>query len=147
MRLSYLRLSLVLTTAAAIAAGTAVAASADPNRTKILDGYAADARNADAGFTGFSAGRGRALYLGPHSGGKVAETPACASCHTQNPAVTGRHHKTGRDIPPMAVSANPKRFTDLAEVEKRFERDCSNVLGRACTAREKGDFITFLTSQ
>ncbi len=47
----------------------------------------------------------------------------------------------------LAATANPKRFTDLAKVEKRFERDCVNVLGRACTAREKGDFITFLAGQ
>jgi hypothetical protein len=47
----------------------------------------------------------------------------------------------------MAVSTNPVRFTDAKDVEKRFGRDCKNVLGRACTAREKGDFITFLASQ
>lgn len=34
-----------------------------------------------------------------------------------------------------------------AEVEKRFERDGVNVLGRACTARETGDVITFLVNQ
>lgn len=69
------------------------------------------------GFAGFSAERGRALHLGPHTDGK-AETNACAVCHTPTPTATGRHDKTGRDIPPMAVSANPKRFTDPAEVEK-----------------------------
>ena len=89
---------------------------------------------------------GRVLYLGPHAGGKP-ETNACAVCHTTNPAAQGRHYKTSRDILPMAVSANPKRFTDAADVEKRFERDCPNVLGRACTAQEKGDFITFLANQ
>ncbi|QCG94856.1 DUF1924 domain-containing protein [Azospirillum sp. TSA2s] len=94
-----------------------------------------------------SADRGRSLYLGLHSGGKVAETPACASCHAHNPTRPGRHYRTGRAIDPIAVSANPKRFTDPAEVEKRFERDCVNILGRACTAREKGDFITFLVGQ
>ncbi|MCM8735759.1 DUF1924 domain-containing protein [Azospirillum sp. A1-3] len=142
-----MRLLLVLAAVAATTAGIALAATADPNRTKILDGYAAEAKKADPSFTGFSADRGRALYLGPHSGGKVAETPACASCHTQNPAGPGRHYRTGRAIEPMAVSVNPKRLTDPAEVEKRFERDCVNVLGCACTAREKGDFITFLASQ
>jgi hypothetical protein len=47
----------------------------------------------------------------------------------------------------MAVSANAARFTDARDVEKRFSRDCKNVLGRACTAAEKGDFITFLASR
>jgi hypothetical protein len=47
----------------------------------------------------------------------------------------------------MAVSSNPARFTDPAQVEKRFDRDCPNVLGRVCTAEEKGDFITYLKGQ
>lgn len=139
-------LHFALTMAAALAAGSAQAAAESPSRTKILADYAARAKAEDPGFSGFSAERGRALYLGPHTGGK-AETNACAVCHTPNPATTGRHYKTGRDIPPMAVSATPKRFTDPAEVEKRFERDCPNVLGRACSAREKGDFITYLAGQ
>ncbi|PWC36051.1 DUF1924 domain-containing protein [Azospirillum sp. TSO35-2] len=131
----------------ALGAGVALAAAGDPERARILDGYAAQTKAQSPDFAGFSAASGRALYMGPHAGGKVAETPGCASCHTANPAGPGRHYKTGRDILPMAVSANPKRFTDPAEVEKRFERDCVNVLGRACTAREKGDFITFLANQ
>jgi len=47
----------------------------------------------------------------------------------------------------MAVSANPARFTDPGEVEKHFARDCKNVLERACTAEEKGDFVTFLSGR
>ncbi|HYH20866.1 MAG TPA: DUF1924 domain-containing protein [Azospirillum sp.] len=138
--------TLVLAAVAAITAGAALAAGTDPARGKILDGYAALAKAQAADFAGFSAERGRALYLGPHGGGKP-ETASCAACHTENPAAAGRHARTGRAIEPMAVSANPARFTDAAEVEKRFERDCVNVLGRACTAREKGDFITFLAGK
>ena len=72
---------------------------------------------------------------------------ACAACHTSDPTAEGRHLKTGRAIEPMAVSVNPGRFTDPDEVEKQFGRDCKNVLGRPCTAQEKGDFITFLTGR
>ncbi|WP_158284134.1 DUF1924 domain-containing protein [Azospirillum sp. TSO22-1] len=139
-----MKLSLTFAAAAALAAGSAFAAGGQ--RAALLDTLAAQAAKETPGFAGFSAERGRALYLGPHAGGK-AETNACAACHTQTPTATGRHYKTGRDIPPMAVSATPKRFTDPAEVEKRFERDCPNVLGRACTAQEKGDFITYLSGQ
>lgn len=127
-------------------AGAAYGAGESAARNAILAGYAAEARNEAPSFAGFSADRGRALYMGPHTGGK-AETNACAACHTPNPAAPGRHQKTGRTIDPMAVSANPKRFTDRAEVEKRFDRDCPNVLGRPCTAAEKGDFITYLAGQ
>lgn len=124
------------------ALGTAAAA---PSRDAILASYAAQARQAAPAFAGFSAERGRALYMGPHTGGK-AETNACAVCHTADPAAPGRHNRTGRAIKPMAVAANVARFTDMAEVEKRFARDCKNVLGRDCTAQEKGDFITFLST-
>jgi hypothetical protein len=115
----------------------------DAARDAILRGYAEAAAAEDPGFSGFSAERGERLYMGPHQGGNP-ETTACAACHTVDPTAEGRHRKTGRAIEPMAVSANPARFTDLEEVEKQFGRDCKNVLGRACTAREKGDFITFL---
>lgn len=139
-----MKILLIVAAAAALTVGPALAA--DGPRTVLLETLAAQAAKETPGFAGFSAERGRALYLGPHAGGK-AETNACAACHTKTPTVTGRHYKTGRDIPPMAVSVNPKRFTDPAEVEKRFERDCPNVLGRACTAQEKGDFITYLSGQ
>lgn len=131
--------------AAVLALGLGAAVGA-PARDKILETYAAQARQAAPGFAGFSADRGRALYMGPHAGGKP-ETNACAACHTANPAAAGRHYRSGRAIEPMAVSANPSRFTDMAEVEKRFERDCKNVLGRPCTPQEKGDFITFLSTR
>ena len=53
---------------------------------------------------------------------------------------------TGKAIEPMATAANPRRFTDVAKVEKWFKRNCKDVLDRECTAREKGDVITYLRS-
>jgi hypothetical protein len=133
---------LVLLAGAALAAG-----SGDPRRDAILAAYAAAARAADPAFAGFSAARGEALYQGPHAGGDDPEIRACAACHTPDPRRQGQHVKTGRRIEPMAVSASPERLTDAAEVEKRFARDCKNVLGRACTALEKGDYVTFLAGR
>ena len=52
----------------------------------------------------------------------------------------------GKTIAPLAPTANPQRFTDVSETEKWFHRNCRWVLGRTCTAQEKGDFITFLFS-
>jgi len=57
----------------------------------------------------------------------------------------GQHAITGKAIKPMAVAANPERFTDPAKVEKWFGRNCKEVIGRACTANEKADFIAYLT--
>jgi len=139
-----IRKALLLASVMTVVSATGVAA--DPARDAILGAYARQAASERGGFEGFSAARGERLYLGPHTGGNP-QTPACATCHGPDPRAPGRHVKTGRPIEPMAVSANPRRFTDAADVEKRFARDCPNVLGRPCSAEEKGDFITFLTGR
>ena len=130
---------------AVLTASLAVPALAGPAQERLLDTYRAQAQQAEPGFVGFSAERGRAFYLAPHTGGQSSMS-ACASCHTPDPTQVGRHVKTGREIDPMAAHVTPDRFTDLSKAEKRFSRDCPNVLGRECTAREKGDFVLFLTT-
>jgi hypothetical protein len=47
----------------------------------------------------------------------------------------------------MAVSVSPLRYTNTAKVEKWFKRNCNEVLGRECTAQEKGDWLAYMTSQ
>lgn len=103
--------------------------------------WAALARQEDPGFTGFSAARGKALYFEEHPGknGKVS----CATCHTDDPRQPGRS-PVGKNIEPLSPAVSPERFTDLAKAEKWFDRNCKQVLGRACSARERGDFLTFV---
>lgn len=84
--------------------------------------------------------RGKAFYNTAHGDW------SCATCHTKDPLAQGRHAVTGKDILPLAPAANPKRFTDPAKVEKWFGRNCNDVLHRACTPQEKGDFIAYVTS-
>lgn len=122
-----------------LALGASQAQAAEPARDAILAAYARQANST------FSAERGEAMYRSKNTASP--DFASCATCHTADPTQQGRHAKTGRTIPPAAVSANPKRFTDAAKVEERFDRDCQTVLGRACTAQEKGDYITFLTSK
>lgn len=105
-----------------------------------IDVYRAAAQQENAGFKDFSAARGDSFYHA--KSGDVA----CASCHSASPKDHGKHTTTGKDILPMAPSANPQRFADAAKTEKWFRRNCSDVLKRACTATEKGDFITYLSS-
>lgn len=93
----------------------------------------------------FSAERGERLFRSRFPDAKP-DTPSCAACHTEDPKKSGQT-RAGKDIDPMAVSANPTRYTDAAKAEKWFGRNCRNVLGRDCTAVEKGDFITFMLSQ
>lgn len=105
---------------------------------QIQAGLAAEARAADASFQGFSAQRGEAIYRARHGDW------SCATCHTDQPTSGGRHAVTQKAILPLAPSANPERFTDPKKVEKWFKRNCNDVLKRACTAREKGDFIAYI---
>ena len=104
----------------------------------VLDSYRAPAAQEVAGFKDFSASRGEAFY-----NAKVGNL-SCATCHGTAPKEHGKHEQTGKDILPMAPVANPQRFTDAAKVEKWFKRNCGDVLKRACTANEKGDFIAYL---
>ena len=69
---------------------------------------------------------------------------SCATCHGTDLTRPGRHATTGKPIEPMAVSTNPKRLTDPVQTEKWFGRNCKWVVGRECTAQEKGDVLTYL---
>ncbi|MGW8248298.1 MAG: DUF1924 domain-containing protein [Acidiferrobacterales bacterium] len=92
-------------------------------------------------FNGFSAERGRSFFQQTHG-----NDWSCASCHTKNPAAAGKHARTNKAIKPLAPSANPKRFTSARKVNKWFRRNCNDVVGRTCTAQEKGDILTYLMS-
>lgn len=118
---------------------------ADPRRDAILAEILAQAKKDGPGFAGFSAERGAALYKATQKGGKPG-TASCTSCHGSSPQEKGKT-RAGKDIEPMAVSKNPARYTDRDNVEKWFGRNCNDVLNRACTAREKGDFITYMMGQ
>lgn len=121
----------------------ATANSASP--AEILDSYTAQAKKENASFKGFAASAGDRFFHATvkHSTGKQI---SCASCHTDSPKNTGRHERTSKEILPLAPAANNQRFTDLANVEKWFKRNCQDVLERACTAQEKGDFIAYILS-
>ena len=131
---------------AAVAALPVVALARDARRDAILADYAGKVRAADPAATAFSAQRGETLFRTKWTGGDP-RTSSCTACHTADPRQSGQNAKTGRPIEPVAVSANPRRFTDPAIVEKQFTRDCRNVLGRECTPLEKGDYITFMAGQ
>ncbi|MEZ5774220.1 MAG: DUF1924 domain-containing protein [Hyphomicrobiaceae bacterium] len=128
--------------AAALAGGGGIA-MAEPARDAIFAALAEEAKAADPTFTGFSAERGQAFWQADHAGGKP-DTPSCTTCHTKDPTAAGET-RAGKRIEPMAVSANPKRFTNAEDVAKWFERNCKSVLGRACTASEKGDVLAYLS--
>jgi hypothetical protein len=120
-------------------------AGADPARDAILAGLADQAKTENPAFAGFSADNGKALFEANHTGGKP-DTPSCTSCHGKDPTQAGQT-RAGKAIEPMAVSTTPSRFTDPEKVAKWLLRNCNSVLGRECTATEKGDVLTYLSSK
>ncbi len=118
--------------------GTAEAATPS---SAVLSQYEARARQEDPSFQRFDASRGRALYTEEHPGKNG--TISCVTCHTEDARREGRS-PVGKVIEPLAPSANPQRFTDLVKSDKWFDRNCKHVLGRLCTARERGDVLTYL---
>ncbi len=132
-----------------------------------LLGVYRSAAKTDPGFRGFSVDRGRAFSharaQGPHG------ARSCSRCHGPDPRATVDGHGPGiraecrachhtestdpserakirREILPMAPSVNPARFTDGDKAELWFDVNCFYVLGRPCTALEKGDFLVYLLS-
>lgn len=97
------------------------------------------------GGSGFSAAAGEKMWTrefpSPKKGG---EARSCASCHTRDVKAEGKHVETGKRIDPLKPSANPKRLTDVKQIEKWFGRNCKWTLGRECTPKEKGDFLLYI---
>lgn len=104
---------------------------ADP--AQLLAGY-----SAQAGMPA-DAGRGQKLFTSVHG-----RDWGCATCHGAAPTSPGKHASTGKVIAPLAPAANAQRFTDPAKTEKWFRRNCSDVMGRPCTAGEKADMLAWL---
>ena len=127
---------------AALAFASVAAQADEASAQKLADKYAVIAKNIDKTSAGLSADDGKAFFNRELTirGKQVA----CASCHTANPAQAGKHAVTGKAIQPLAPSANAKRFSNLDKVEKNFEKHCLDIIGRDCTAQEKGNFIAYL---
>lgn len=109
---------------------------------QFVAGYSAEAAQNQPGFKADGA-RGKAFAS--RDWGVSEKLPDCIACHTDNPRNAGRHAVTGKTIQPLNPAVNPERFSDPAKVEKWFKRNCKEVVGRACTAAEKADFIQFVT--
>ncbi len=98
--------------------------------------------NTAGGKMQFSAQRGEELWNREFT--ISAQLRSCATCHTNDPRLTGKHVRTRKLIKPMAPSVNPDRLTDQRKIEKWFKRNCKWTLGRVCTTQEKGDVLEFL---
>ena len=102
---------------------------------ELLAGYTAQAGQAA------NPAKGEAFFKASHG-----QEWQCTSCHGKLPMTGGRHASTDKAIEPLAPTANAKRFTDSAKVEKWFRRNCKDVLARECSAAEKADVLAWLIS-
>lgn len=96
------------------------------------------------GVESFDAERGNAMWNRYYTHAKADKPRSCSSCHTDNPRAMGKHARTGKAIEPLAPSVNPKRLTEVREIEKWFLRNCKWTVGRECTPQEKGDILSYL---
>jgi cytochrome c553 len=108
--------------------------------SQFIASYSAEAAKSQPGFVADAA---RGKTFASQNWGVSEKLPSCTACHTTNLTAPGRHAVTGKTIAPLSPSANAERFSDPAKVEKWFKRNCKEVVGRACTAAEKADFIAF----
>ena len=108
----------------------------------LVSGYAVEAAKTTPGFTP-SAKRGQEFFI--REWGVSKKMANCTTCHGKNLSIDGKHIITDKRIAPLSPAANPERFTSLSKVEKWFKRNCTEVVGRECTAAEKADFIQFVT--
>jgi hypothetical protein len=107
---------------------------------KLVDSY-----RAASGVKVFSAEEGKKLFYLKRVHSVKKESRSCTTCHAENPANPGRT-AVGKPIDPISPAASKGRFTDPAKVEKWFQRNCTWVLERECTPKEKGDFIAYMIS-
>lgn len=124
----------------ALLALAGVAAARADTPADFLSRYASEARQAAPDFSP-SAQRGERFFKTVGS-----RDWSCSTCHTGNPAASGRHATTRKPIEPLAPAANGARFTRADKVEKWFRRNCNDVVGRPCSAAEKSDLLAYLIS-
>jgi len=105
---------------------------------------------AEAGATEPNAKAGETLWHKSFAAPEDAENQkprSCQTCHGTDLTRTGEHIRTGKRIEPMALSVNNERFTEVKKIKKWFRRNCKWVMGRACTAQEKSDILSYLQQQ
>lgn len=132
---------------AALFAGVSFAASADvANAEKLAKKYVTIAKTVNASYAGTSSMDGK-MFFNRKIKAPNGEMVACASCHTANPANTGRNIVTGKPIAPLSPVVNAKRFNDLEKVEDKFTEHCNDIIGADCSAAEKANFIAYLLTE
>lgn len=97
-------------------------------------------------FKGFDASRGEKIFTSKHIGKKGKEV-SCTSCHGTDLTKSHENFFTGKNIEALSPKANPKRFTEIKQIEKWMKRNFNDVYNREGTALEKGDVTAYIINQ
>lgn len=97
-------------------------------------------------FKEFDVKRGEEIFTSKHMGKKGKEI-SCTSCHGIDLTKSTKNFFTGKVIEPLSPVANPKRFTEVKNIEKWLRRNFNDVYNREGTAQEKGDVVTYILSK
>ncbi|QKJ28187.1 DUF1924 domain-containing protein [Aliarcobacter cibarius] len=131
---------------AILVAGLVATLSFSATVDDFLDSLKQEVLKQDTSFKGFDYKRGEDIFLSKHVG-KKGELISCASCHGTDLNKSNQNHFTGKTINALSPKANPKRFTDRAEIEKWLKRNFNDVYNREGTALEKGDVVTYIINK
>lgn len=121
--------------ALALLAGAGVNAAQAATPAELLAAYEAQAKapgSPERGQKLFTTNFGRELGF------------SCSSCHGAEPVKSGRDQVTDKSIRPLAPAFNAQRFTDKTKVDTWFRLNCTDVVGRDCSAAEKADVLSWL---
>ncbi len=121
--------------ALAVLAGAGLNAALAATPAELLAAYEAQAKTPGAAERGekfFTTNFGRELGF------------SCSSCHGAEPVKNGRDQVTEKSIRPLAPAFNAQRFTDKTKVDTWFRLNCTDVVGRDCSAAEKADVLSWL---
>jgi len=126
---------------------TAITAQASvSNAEKLVLIYNTQAKGANPAYAGASAEEGK-IFFNNKVKTKSGKEMACASCHTANPADSGKHALTRKTIKPLSPAVNAKRFADFEKVEAKFTQHCVEIIGNDCTAAEKANYISYVLTE
>lgn len=119
----------------AVLAGLGLSAAQAATPAELLTAYEAQAKapgSPERGQQLFTKNFGRELGF------------SCSSCHGAEPVNNGRDQVTEKSIRPLAPAFNAQRFTDKSKVDTWFRLNCTDVVGRDCSAAEKADVLSWL---
>lgn len=111
-----------------------------------LNTLAKEAKVQDPAFKGFSVKRGEDIFTSKHIGKRGKEI-SCVSCHGDDLSKAGKNFFTTKEIEPLSVKANPKRFSEIKTIKKWLKRNFIDVYNREGTIQEKGNVVTYIINR